>query len=135
MHLSHSLARWSLEVNIDKYHHLISVCLLGLTVFEKMQCQNNTDNQIIMNEGNKCLPPSLITLPPHFAPKQIFAGWSKKKKLRFARCFKYFAPPWQKPPLSYSSNYIIMYSFFFPMLQAVWHLLLSKPILQTCNSK
>ena len=65
MHLSHSLARWSLEVDIDKYHHLIPVCLLGLTVFEKMQCQNNTDNQIMMNEGNKCLPPSVITLPPH----------------------------------------------------------------------
>ena len=57
MHLSHSL-----EVDIDKYH-LIPVCLLifGITVFEKkMQCLN-TDNQIMMNEGNKCFPPSLIT--------------------------------------------------------------------------
>ena len=38
---------------------------MGLTVFEKMQCQNNTDKQIMMNEGNKCLPPSFITLPTH----------------------------------------------------------------------
>ena len=45
MYLSHNLARWSLEVDIyDKYHHLIPVCLLELTVFEKMQLQNNTDN-------------------------------------------------------------------------------------------
>ena len=62
MHLSHSLARWSLEVDIDKYHDLILVCLLGLTVFEKMQCQNITDKQIMMNEGNKYLPSSVITL-------------------------------------------------------------------------
>ena len=65
MHLSHSLARGNLEVDIDKYHNFIPVCLLGPTVFEEMQCQNNTDNQIMMNEGNKCLPPTLINLPPH----------------------------------------------------------------------
>ena len=40
---------------IDKYHHLIPLCLLGLNVFEIMQCQNNTDKQIMMNEGKKCL--------------------------------------------------------------------------------
>ena len=49
MHLSHSLA-----IDIDRYPHLIPVCLLGFTVFEKMQYQNKTDNQIIMNEGIKC---------------------------------------------------------------------------------
>ena len=65
MHLSHSLARWIQEVNIDKYHNLNPECLLGLTVFEKMQCQNNTDNQIMINEGNKLLSPSFITWPPH----------------------------------------------------------------------
>ena len=42
-----------MEVDIDKYHHLIPVCLSGLTVFEKkMQCENNQDKQIMMNEGN-----------------------------------------------------------------------------------
>ena len=54
-----------MEVDIDKYHLLIPVCLLGLTVLEKVQCQTNTDNQIMMNEGNKCLLPSVINLPPH----------------------------------------------------------------------
>ena len=88
MHLSHSLARWSLEVDIDKYHHLIPVFLLGLTVFEKIQCQNNKDEQIMMNEGKKCLPPSVITLPPHRGGQKLYKGGGKKN----ARTLKYFAP-------------------------------------------
>ena len=56
---------------------------MGLTVFEKMECQNNTDNQIMMNEGNKCLSHSLITLPPHRGREGgDFTG--KGKKMRAA---------------------------------------------------
>ena len=94
MHLSHILARWSLEVVIDKYNHFIPVCLLGLNVSEKMQCQNNTDNQIMMNEGNKCLSHSLITLPPHRGREGgDFTG--KGKKMRAALNIP--PPPRQKP--------------------------------------
>ena len=38
----------------------------------------------MMNEGNKCLPPSVKTLPPHRGGKKGFA--------RFVHCLKYFAP-------------------------------------------
>ena len=48
------LARWSLEVDYR------CLCLLGLNVLEKMQCQKNTDNQTMLIEGNKCFPPSLL---------------------------------------------------------------------------
>ena len=94
MHLSHSLARWSLEVDIDKYHHLIPVCLLGLTVFEKMQCQINRDIQIMMNKCNKCLPLSVITLPPHRGGQKSYRGRNKKI---CARSLQYLPLPWKKP--------------------------------------
>ena len=99
--LSQSWARWTLEVDIDEYHHLIPVCLLGLTVLEKMQCQNNTDNQIIVNESNKCFPPSVLTLPPHRGGqiffcklralleilwlKSLVCHWTVLTNLRFSR--------------------------------------------------
>ena len=78
--------RWSLEVDIDKYHHLIPVCLLGLAVFEKMQCQNNTNNQIMMNEDNKCLPPSVMNYD--FAPSE-----GGKKKLHASHAASNILPP------------------------------------------
>ena len=77
MHLSHSLVRWILEVDIDKYHHLIPVCLLGLTVFEKIQCPNNTDKQIMMNEGDKCLPPFCYTFAPTQKGAKVLQGAKK----------------------------------------------------------
>ena len=82
-HASHSLARWSLEVDIDKYHNLIPVCLLGLTVFEKMQWQNNTDNQVMMNEGNKCFSPLCYNFSPTQRGAKILLGG--EKKLRASR--------------------------------------------------
>ena len=76
-----NLARWSLEVDIDKYHDLIPVFCLGLTVFGKIQCQNNTDKQIMMNEGNTCLPPSVITFPPHSSEGGKPFTWEGAKKI------------------------------------------------------
>ena len=39
-------------------------------------------NQIMMNEGNKCLPPSIITLPPHRGTAKIVQGGKKMCALR-----------------------------------------------------
>ena len=80
----------SLEVDIDKYHHLISCMFIATHCFQKMQCQNNTDNKIMMNEGNKYFHP----LCYNFAPTQRGAKnlHGAKKCVRFARSLKYFAP-------------------------------------------
>ena len=59
---------------------------IGTHSLKKMQWQNNTDNQIIINEGNKCLPPSVKTLPPRRGGKNLGEGLE-------ILC----PPPWQKP--------------------------------------
>ena len=68
--------------DINKYHYLIPVCLLGLTVFKKC----NSNNQFMMNEGNKCLPSSVATFPHT-------AGGQKSYRGGEIRSLKYFAPP------------------------------------------
>ena len=59
---------------------------IGTHSLKKMQWQNNTDNQIIITEGNKCLPPSVKTLPPR-------RGGQKSREGLEILC----PPPWQKP--------------------------------------
>ena len=79
--------------DIDEYHHLIPVCLLEPTVFEKMQGQNNTDNKNMMKERNKRLPPSVITLPQHRKNKNFTGGWGAKKMCVLCAQIKLFPPP------------------------------------------
>ena len=85
---------WSLEVDIDKYHHLIPVCLLGLPVFEKCNT-NNTDNQIMLNDIDKY---SLLFCY-NLAPTQRGA---KRNFACFTLSWKYFVPlaKTYSPPLT-----------------------------------
>ena len=41
---------------------------------KKANTKQLTDNQIMMNESNKCLPPSVITLPPHRGGQTFYRG-------------------------------------------------------------
>ena len=46
----------------------------------------------MMNKCNKCLPPSVITLPSNRGGQKLYRG-EQKKFARFKRCYTYFAPP------------------------------------------
>ena len=95
-----------------EYHHLIPVCLLGLTVVEKMQRQNNTDNQIMIN-----VCPPLLLLCPHTEGGKNLTGGAKKLRAPQLEIFcpphltKTYSPPLQvlQSTLSVSINTYIQY--------------------------
>ena len=67
-----------------------------------MQCQNNTVNQIMMNEGKKCCPPSQIICPHTEGGGKNVTGRLNKKLCVLWAQLDIFCPPWQKtysPPL------------------------------------
>ena len=88
---------------------------MGITVFDKMHCQNNTDKKIMMNEGNKRLPPSVITFHPYRGGQKLYKrGQNKICALRaHLEIFPLLAKPIVRPGFAVYTYvpYIYYYRF------------------------